>query len=384
MTETYCPLAWIGRNILPISIQPCCLWHGVGDDISSEEPLGHSPTFVKTRELMTNGQKVNGCKQCYMTEESGNTSRRQQAIQQYGVVTTVESKVLDISFDNLCNLKCRGCATPNSHLWYHDELEIYDQTFFNLKYAENNLKIDIENLDYIGISGGEPFLSKKFDDFANNFIKNKHCENINISINTNGTVLPSDSVYKLILECKSLDLQISIDGIGHLNSYFRSGSNFEDCIKTLNFFRDLKKIRNNKLTKMSIHTTVSVYNVNLLKEIEKYFNTNFSEFDLSHRLLQWPPQLAIRYLPVEYKNILIPIVEQFGDSYADVLYDLKINEVNHFDHFLNFHDKLDNLRSESLKDSNPLLSSYIKNYKRSESNSKIFFIKQMNEIKCGM
>jgi organic radical activating enzyme len=383
MSNTYCPLAWIGRNILPTSIQPCCDWYGIGDPVDSPEDLGYSPVFLNAREKMSKGEKVAGCKQCYMTEDSGIKSRRLYALEQYGIVDTVESRVLDVSFDNICNLKCRGCASSSSHLWFSDEKEIYGTTFFGSKYVENNIKIDISGLEYINIAGGEPFLSKKFDMFAENLISSQLEKNISITINTNGTVKPSPPVYDLILNCKHLDLQVSIDGIGHLNSYFRSGATFEECEKNLNFFRNLKSLRQEKSTKLSIHTTVSLYNVNLLKDMEDYFQTNYSEYTLSHRNLYWPNQLSIRHLPQNYKEILIPIVKNFGETYKDVLYELTVNDNDYFNHFLNFHDKLDLLRKENLENSNPLLSEFIKNYPRKLIDSKVFFIDQMDKLKCG-
>lgn len=383
MSDTYCPLAWVGRNILPTSIQPCCQWHGIGDPVDSSTEIGHSPLFLNAREKMIKGEKVAGCRQCYREEDSGVKSRRLIELEKYGVVDVVESKVLDVSFDNICNLKCRGCASGASHLWFADEKEIYGDTFFDSKYIENNINIDFSGLEVIAVSGGEPFLSKKFDSFSKQLLLTQKAKDISLTINTNATVKPTPAVYDLILQCKSLSLQFSIDGIGHLNSYFRSGSKFEDCESNLNFFRNLKTLRQEKSTSLVIHTTVSLYNVNLLKDMEDYFQINYPEYTLTHRNVYWPPQLSIRNLPQKYKEILIPIVENFGDDYKDVLYELTLNEQDYFNHFLNFHDKLDLLRQESLKDSNPLLSEFIKTYPRELIDSKMFFIEQMEALKCG-
>lgn len=378
--KTYCPLPWIGRNILPSSIQPCCVWHGIGDPLDNAEPLGYSPTFQNARKLMLKGEKVKGCKQCYVDEESGIKSKRLQELERFGIVDKIENKILDISFDNVCNLKCRGCTSGNSHLWIDDEKVIYGQTFFNSKYLENNLEIDLSTVKFIGVSGGEPFLSKKFDAFAEKLIY----DDLEIDICTNGTIKPSNTIYKLLLNCKSLYLQVSIDGIGHLNSYFRSRSNFKDCENNLNFFRNLLKLRQNRKTCLTIHTTVSIYNVNLVKEIERYISLTYPEYYFTHRNLYYPPQLSIRHLPQDYKKILIPIVENFGESYKDIVYELTSTHENYFDHFLNFHNELDKLRNESLQESNPLLSEFISRYPKKIIDSKVFFIEQMNKIKCGM
>jgi hypothetical protein len=33
MTNTYCPLPWIGLNVSPGEITPCCTWLGAGKDL---------------------------------------------------------------------------------------------------------------------------------------------------------------------------------------------------------------------------------------------------------------------------------------------------------------------------------------------------------------
>ncbi len=382
MSDTYCPLPWIGLNILPTSIAPCCQWNGLGDSLEQVDKAGHSKVFIETRQAMLQGERVSGCQQCYNAEQVGAKSRRQEAIEQYGYITEVSTKILDVSFDNVCNLKCRGCCTTSSHLWNNDEIEIYGQNFLGKKFFDQDVEIDTINLEVINVSGGEPFLSKKFDRFAAKLLANGHAENSNLLLSTNGTVIPSDNVYQYMLTAKELHLNISIDGIGHMNTYFRSGANFDDCLKVLDYFRNIKLLRGNKVTSTHIHTTVTVYNVNLLKEMEIFFNKNFPEYELSHRMLYWPEQMCIRNLPEDYKQQLIPIVESFGSNYTDVVNELKLQGEDLFAHFVNFHNTLDQLRNESLQDSNLMLSNYISCFK-STINSKTFFLKQMDLLKCG-
>lgn len=379
MSETYCPLPWIGLNVLPTSIAPCCQWSGLGDSLDHVHQAGQSPIFVSTRKAMLEGKKVSGCQQCYNAERVGASSRRKEAIAQYGEVKEVSTRILDISFDNVCNLKCRGCCSTSSHLWNNDEIEIYGQNFLGKKYFDHNVDIDTSNLEVINVSGGEPFLSKKFDNFCGLLLERGHIQNTSLLLSTNTTVIPSEKIYQCLLNAKELHINFSVDGIGYINEYFRSGANFEQVEKVLEYFRNIKSLRNNKITTTHIHTTVSVYNVNLLKDIEVYFDKNFPEYQQTHRLLYWPEQLCIKNLPLDYKEKLIPIVESFGDKYIDVLNELKTDGENYFSHFINFHKKLDQLRSESLKDSNPMLLDYINNYKVIED-SKDFFTKQMNII----
>ena len=383
MSETYCPMPWVSVNILPTGVQPCCEWHGIGEDTNSIKEAINGPLFESTRKAMLEGKKIPNCKQCYNAESVGAVSKRQSSINSYGIENKINTQIISVSFDNVCNLKCRGCCSANSHLWHNDEIEIYGQAFFDSKYMDRQIDIDISKLNYLDITGGEPFLSKNFEIFANKIMSDNQAEHICLNIDTNGTTIPTGNVYELLLNCKELRINISIDGIGHLNDYFRSGSSFDECLKSMDFFKSLKNLRKHK-TSLNIHTTVSVYNVNLLKDIEDFFIKNYLDYTHTHRVLYWPEQMCIRNLPKDYKDILISIVSTFGDKYIDVLGELHTDGENLFDYFLDFHNTLDKLRNETLDNSNPLLTEYIKNYKSTVSiNKKIFYLTQMEKIKCA-
>jgi len=379
MTNTYCPLPWIGLNLLPDSVAPCCQWTGLCKDTRDMEDFHKDniiEIFADIRKDMLEGKKISGCEQCYSAERVGATSRRQEAIAQYGIVNDISTKILDISFDNLCNLKCRGCHSGSSHLWFNDEPAIYSKTISDKKYVELSVDIESSNLEVINVSGGEPFLSKKFEQFSKKLLEN-NIKNLQLIISTNGTVSPPPNIYQCMIQAKELNLNISIDGIGHLNQYFRSGADFEVCLRTIEQLKNLKKLRKDKPTLINIHTTVSIYNVNLLGEIREYFDKHYPEYDQSHRLLYLPEQLCVRNMPAEYKNLVRPSVERLGKDYIDVLNELDTEGENYFNHFLNYHNILDSIRNESLEESNPLLFNYISKNK-STTDSKIFFLKQLD------
>ncbi len=380
MNKTYCPAPWVGLNILPGEARPCCQWDGPAENISDLKNLTANDIpnmFIPIRKDMLDGKEVSGCEQCYSAEKVGAKSRRQELIEQYGFTTEIDTKVLDISFDNVCNLKCRGCCTFSSHLWHNDEQEIYGKTFIDKKYLENDLKIELDNLEHVNVSGGEPFLSKKFKQFADRMLEENNIENLNLSITSNATVLPPDNIYQLMLRSKHLSLCLSIDGLGELNHYFRHGAEFSKCLENIEKFQEIKKIRKNKSTYLQIHTTVSIYNVNVLREIENFFQQNYQDFDVTHRILYWPEQLCIRNMPEDLKEKIRPIVENYGEKYIDVLNELNNQGKDTFDHFLNFHDKLDRLRNESLKEANPFLYDYLKTCKRPLTDSRSFFLTQI-------
>jgi sulfatase maturation enzyme AslB (radical SAM superfamily) len=307
----------------------------------------------QVREDMLAGKELAGCSQCYFAEQIGSSSKRLESIAKYGITTTVSTKILEVNFDNVCNLKCRGCTSFSSHLWRSDEEEIYGKAFTNSKYIESDVDIDCSNLQQIDISGGEPFLSKNVERFLDKLVKDDIIKNIAIGVVTNGTTIPSDTVFNALSKSKQLFLTISIDGIGQINDYFRSGANFKTIEEN---FKRLNSLCTNNC-KITINTTVSIYNVTHLKEIEEYFTEHYPHFEIRHRMLQWPEPLAIQNMPNDLKQIVRPIVESFGIEYDDVLKALDIPSKDLYGHFLNFHNALDNIRKETLP--NKFLADYI-------------------------
>lgn len=379
-SSTYCPMAWIGLSILPNISAPCCFW---SVDNSKEITVD----FDKVRSDMLEGKSIPNCSQCYKTEELGLESRRQKYVNQFGFVTEIKTKILDISVDNLCNLRCRGCVSTNSHLLYNDEIELYGEAVADKKYIENDFyqDKDFSQLEEINISGGEPLLSKKTEKFIEYLKDAGILKKIKLlGIVTNGTIRPSLTWIDAFRDVHSLNITVSIDGIGHLNEYFRSGANFELCKQQLDFFNDLidqrLMIRPKQYTQININTTVSIYNVNLLADIKKFFNEHYPRFVLERRPLIWPAHLSIKHAPDDLKT---EIKKTLDSSYTDILTYLNEDGHNLFDHFLNYHQSLDTMRSEDLKNSNPLLSNYIQDYIKKHPtrvNSKDYFITQIKGI----
>jgi sulfatase maturation enzyme AslB (radical SAM superfamily) len=256
---------------------------------------------------------------------------------------------------------------------------MYGESIYPTKYWSYIATADVDNLEYIHVAGGEPLLSTNFNKFAKELIESKNKNNLELSYDTNGTILPKDNILELIKHVGTLRVGVSIDGLYGLQDYFRSGSNFNSVIENLNFYKKLKQDRIGP-TNLNIQITVNIYNVNTLTRMYEYFKEHHPEFHVNHRVLFWPEQLSIKNLPIDYKQELIPLFNN-KELYSDILLELHDTKKDLFDHFLNFHDKLDSIRKETLGDLNPMLSEYIKNYNRSDIDSKVFFRQQIDYLR---
>ena len=374
--DSYCPAPWIGINVLPEIITPCCQWSGTCVDASTVDTIEQSISedgFEHIRKDMLEGKPIKNCEQCYNAEKIGAHSERLYLIEKYGRPTDVSLKQIDINFDNICNIKCRGCQSTSSHLWTSDEKLIYGKPYVEKKYPRKDVTINLDSIERISVSGGEPFLSTQFNELAEYLLENGIEKQLEITVDTNATVLPSTAIQELFLKSKTAIFSVSMDGIGSLQEYYRSGSNFDKCISNIHYFVNMLEQRNDN-TQVNIHTTVNVYNVNKLQEIKDFFEKEFDgKTTFSHRILYWPEQMSIRNLPEDYKQTLLKIVKEFDDQFSDVIQELEMSGKNYFDHFINFHNILDSSRKENVSDANPLLAEYISNYNSNNTDSKEFF-----------
>jgi sulfatase maturation enzyme AslB (radical SAM superfamily) len=364
----YCPLPWVNLYAELDGFEPCCNWKRLpGDKIAQDAQQGfHGVKIQQVRQDMLEGKQVSNCEYCYQDEKIGQKSFRQEAINTWGVVTTSSLQSLDVVFDNVCNLKCRGCNSTASHLWRSDEIELYGEPLVKGKYAKNLSwnTTDLSDLKSISISGGEPFVSKDCETFLQTLTDQNLIQNIKLTFATNCTVIPTTAVHKSLVECNNLHIVISIDGIGSLNEYFRSPSVWNECVEVMKYFNSLIDLRKDRQTLVSVRSTVYIYNVNKLKDIEIFFQKNFPRFETTKRNMSVEPTiLSIKNMPEELKALVRPIVESYGNDYNDVLNMLNQPGDDLFDQFLFFHNKLDLLRKEQLGNSNQLLSDYIDQYK---------------------
>jgi sulfatase maturation enzyme AslB (radical SAM superfamily) len=361
-SKTYCAHPFRETVLLPGDTLLVCQRHtdNVIIDKGFHEAF-YTGKIQEIRELMLEGKSVPGCDQCYREESVGIKSMRQKSIEKHGVVTDIEIHSIDVQFDNTCNLKCRMCASTQSHLLYNEEIEIFGNAVSWQKATSTDVYTEIDNskINEIVIYGGEPLLSERANKFLQTFIDSERISEIKISTPTNGMVHPSDTFLTAFLSCKKLDLTVSIDAYGDLNDYFRSRSDFDTVIHNLDFFIDLINLRGSKETYVRVSVTVNVYNVNKLQELETFLRSRYTNILIDFNLLHNPDFLRISCLPKEYKDAIRHKVE----TYPNVLKMLDMDDTNYFEEFIFYHNKLDAIRQESLSEVNLELAEYIKNYK---------------------
>lgn len=343
------------------------------------QEIRNSDYMNSLREGMLNGKHGDGC-QCPAEEASGIMSMRQHAIERFGYEVSSDLKIVEIFFDNVCNLKCRSCGSSHSHLWYDDEMAMLGTTLADKKYQKNFIykEIDTSKLELVDVYGGEPMLSQDADDFFKMLRNDIH--KINLALSTNGTTLPKENFEYALLNCKFLRMQVSIDAYGELNDIMRSGSKFDELVKNLEYYNKLIELRPPGSTKMMVHSAVSLYNINMIHELDKFVTTHFPAMTFDTQVVQFPLHLSTRNLPLEYKQM---VKTEMGNTYPTLVEYMMQDGEDLFGHFINFHNKLNELRDEDFKTLNPLLANYMANYSNVPTweETKAYLIKAQHDLK---
>jgi pyruvate-formate lyase-activating enzyme len=228
------------------------------------------------RDKMLNGIPIpEHCSSCYQLESRNILSaRKQETIEWANRLNLTSLDDLDlieypayyeIRPSNICNLQCRMCSPKSSHLIGKEYKKINLISELPPKEHSNFDIVNFTNLKKLYVAGGEPTAMPEFYDFLDRCIdENKTFEFV---VNTNATKINSKFKKQLKL-LPHMQFIISLEGIGDVNHYVRWPSNWDTIVENMRYLVD----NNHKIT---INTTVSIYNVTRIYDLFKWIDDEF-------------------------------------------------------------------------------------------------------------
>jgi Radical SAM superfamily/Iron-sulfur cluster-binding domain len=323
--KTFCALPFHQMMVMNDGKVRLCCRSGVnltseGRDLSLQhDSLGqiwNSDYLRSVRFRMLRGRSVEDCLQCYVTEAGGATSLRQ-------VMNGYFASRLDVAGDkglfkktkhsldrggnmpfpsalhlwlgNHCNLKCRMCSPMFSSRIAADEVHaawsggqkgaavygwqetVFEEVFQHAKCVK-----------LIQFSGGEPFIHRTFREILRKLVETGDAAHIELYIATNG-MTHSGELSALLANFSSVELGISVDGLGALQEYIRFPSQWDALERNVSSFQQDK-------VPISIRPTAQAYNVFGLLDLARWCDTNRVPFVLDNILLA-PEFLSLDMLP---------------------------------------------------------------------------------------
>ena len=230
-----------------------------------------------------NNKKPKGCERCWKEEDAGITSKRQMDSAQFDE----KFKELDIddtgftnvavAFGNICNLACRICGPKDSSRWVAEMKKHENKSYPITQWFKDPAIIEdlfkhTKDAVHLDIPGGEPILLEipEHFEFLEKFKDRSH--EISLHYTTNATNFPKKKFINLWKKFKSVDIQMSIDGIEKKYEYNRWPAKWN---KVYNIMLKYKKLsKDNTNIKLSISHTVSAFTVNYVDDFVKWCVVN--------------------------------------------------------------------------------------------------------------
>ncbi len=333
-TETACQLKWNWSTIrLHEGTTNSC--HRVNVDIVTPESFAtfhNTPKKLLDRALMLQGQwPEGGCEYCRSIEQSGGVSDRLTHLQIPNLVPveleadpsaiTVSPKILEIYFNNVCNLSCVYCWDGFSSKIEQENIKFgkFDHAgvVIENRSRQANLKEltaafwdwfekNCQSLGRLHVLGGEPFYQTDFYKCLD-FFDSTPCPNLEFNVVSN-MMISSDKFRTIIERLKKLvgskkikrfDLTASIDSFGAAQEYVRYGLDLNQWRANFDYAAEQKWIT------LNVNQTLTALVLKEVPALLQYVNNHRQQRPIGHYFS----------LPVFTHDFLHP--EVFGAGYFD-------------------------------------------------------------------
>lgn len=381
-TDPYCVLPWMHMtSISDGRSAPCCTWKGSTVRESGQQ-FFDGAWLAQLRQQMRDHQPPAACKDCISSEQLGSYSQRRDGWDVYrgilghsSFVDLAQLEYMEINFSNICNFKCRMCGNDRSSKWTTDTEAMGFPVHGKV---ENHIEITdqmLQHLRYIKLLGGEPLLHEaELLDLLSRAKLLGTLHLMTLGIVTNGSIKPNDRLLSLLSGCRAVYWTVSVDAVGALNDYIRSGSNWDIISSNLIWLDGL--VGSNTAWNMGIGTVCLVHNANRMHELADWVDDNLSISRANHNWypVNFPEYLSVNRLPAHYLQQLadqyqaradsataarrdswwMPLIAHYRDSMAKNTYLDRHPSWNVFAQpSLLLIDRLDELRGDSLRSVNP-------------------------------
>lgn len=371
------------RNYLKDDAGKDIYWHS-----HSLQDAWQSQTRQEIQQALEQGVRHSNCQACWDEEDAGRPSRRMEhnRINHDIMASQTSPRVLDLKLGNTCNLACRHCWPEVSSKWINEYYEISvkptgvsrDQYLrqwdsIQLSYNRDNDRLwnDLRDwmpaVEYIDIFGAEPMLLSRLWEILERCVHTGSSVRQALHINTNATIWNPNYIDTLT-RFKSVQLDLSIDGIGDHFEYIRHGETWSHTESNIEQFVALPRQHEN--ISVAVCITVCTLNIWYVADMLEYFQKrNISVFI---NLVHLPEYLNIRCLPNPVKDAIVQHLDRprAVNQFAQGLIQQLKNFINlehpdaqrHWQQFCHKTTKIDHLRDQDFASTFPEMYQQLKPY----------------------
>ena len=260
------------------------------------------------------------CIRCKQTEELGQGSIRLNSIVFDKLQKRPDYLTVGGTLDNTCNSACQTCNSYLSTL-----IGKLDKTFFTVDNTNKFWSLPQEQIVHLDINGGEPSVSKNYQDVLDNLPAN--VRSIRVNTNCASVLKKLEHIAKTGVK---VTVTVSLDGIGKIHNYVRWPIAWDKFYKNLMVYKSMP-------VTLNTWTTVSALNIGNFGDILDFVDTH--KIDHSWALLQTPDPFNVRYKN-NFTNVSVP----------GIIQDAVATGKNNEQELLDFIELQDSIRNISYKD----------------------------------
>jgi len=314
-TATACQLKWTWSSLyLYEATTNSC--HRVDKSpltLESFDQFHNTPKKLADREIMLSGQwPQGGCEYCKKIEDTGGSSDRMMhlaipdlvppELEKNSTAVLVTPRIVEVYFDNTCNLSCvychdgyssriqhentrfgrfehKGLVIENTHHRHKDFDQITEQfwTWLDANYG---------TVRRFHLLGGEPFYQQQFDTCLD-FLYNHNNKDLEFNIVSNLMVDPErlqtyvERIKELVAgrRIKRFEITASIDCWGDQQEYVRYGLDLQRWKQNFEYL-----VKQRWIT-LNINQVVSVLTIPTMADLIAYVNTQRTDRQIGHHLI---------------------------------------------------------------------------------------------------
>lgn len=340
----FCPLPFVHvYNDNASRWRLCCRAKAFPHTVSDTTPEEHwdHPLMRAVREEMLTGQLDKTklwCRKCLASEEAGLLSPRQQLVR--GIVArrkwgreprelrvaaavakggalAEHERCLELKlrvFGNYCNLRCFMCAPVNSTsrqlelreirdgFWMQEmhvpeRPDLFEDEAHYQRFIESALRM-LPKVRKIKITGGEPFLLKRHYEFLERVVATPHARHIRLAYDSNLTTfrLGNSNVIELFRKFRTVELSVSVDGVGERNNYIRYPAKFDEVVANIEKARAVPNVR------VMVSCATSMLNAGDVHDVADFFEQRGLHARFNMCVVTRPTFVQARHLPDEVKE----------------------------------------------------------------------------------
>lgn len=293
------------------NVKSCCAGQWSWGNLKEQSLMDiiNSPKVKQLKQDIINGVPNSYCSYCKGCEDNAGESQRQyfdkftMSDEQLYNPDVFDLMMVDMRWNNLCNLNCAYCDTMWSTTWQKLKgLPMPDLKTNHYVSVLQLVKDRSDNMEAIIMGGGEPLLHTQNVELLQSLPKDIH-----IDIMTNlSTNLSHSAVYAELTKKTNVNWCVSFENLGDEFEFVRHGARWE------RMQTNLQMIKSNPTHTFMLKPTYNLLSATRLKEL--YQLANELQFQIHWQTLIHPDTLCVTSFSKPVRDLCLKVIDELFES----------------------------------------------------------------------